>query len=79
MTRWSLLLQTPSSFLHHFLGLYCKDNGPHTARNKDGFALKQSVAELFELFDREQSLSIQELVINDGLPVRMTVADTIQP
>ena len=22
MTRWSLLLQTPSSFLHHFLGLY---------------------------------------------------------
>ncbi len=59
--------------------VFGKDNGPHTARNKDGFALKQSVAELFELFDREQSLSIQELVINDGLPVRMTVADTIQP
>ena len=35
--------------------VFGKDNGPHTARNKDGFALKQSVAELFELFDREQS------------------------
>ena len=59
--------------------VFGKDNGPHTARNQDGFALKRSVAELFDVFDRERSLSIQELVINDGLPVRMTVADTIRP
>ena len=59
--------------------MFGKDNGPHTARNQDGFALKRSVAELFDVFDRERSLSIQELVINDGLPVRMTVADTIRP
>ena len=59
--------------------VFGKDNGPRTARKQDGFALKQSVAELFEVFDRERSLSIQELVINDGLPVRMTVADAIRP
>jgi len=33
------------------------------------------VAELFEVFDRERSLLIQELMIDNGLPVRMTVAD----
>ena len=59
--------------------VFGKDNGAHTARNQDRFALKRSVAELFEIFDRERSLSIQELVINDGLPVRMTVADAIRP
>ena len=52
-----------------------KANGPHAAQNQNGFALKKPVAELFEVFDRERSLSIEELVINDGLPVRMTVAD----
>jgi len=45
------------------------------SRGNDGFALKKKVAELFEVFDRERSLSIQELMIDNGLPVRMTVAD----
>ena len=57
------------------LFLFGKDNGPNASRGNDGFALKKKVAELFEVFDRERSLSIQELMIDNGLPVRMTVAD----
>ena len=36
------------------------------------------VAELFEVFDRERFLSIQELMIDNGLPIRMTVADEVR-
>jgi hypothetical protein len=60
------------------LFLFGKDNGPNISRRKNGFALKKKVAELFEVFDRERSLSIQELMVDNGLPVRMTVADTSQ-
>ena len=59
------------------LFLFGKDNGPNESRGNDGFALKKKVAELFEVFDRERSLSIQELMIDNGLPVRMTVADAV--
>ena len=44
----------------------------------DGFCrhfCKNKVAELFEVFDREQTFRVLELVIDDGMPVRMTVAD----
>ena len=58
--------------------LFGKDNGPNARRAAQGFALKKKVAELFEVFDRERSLSIQELVINDGLPVRMAVAGVVR-
>ena len=58
--------------------IFGKDNGPNACRATDGFALKKKVAELFEVFNRERSLSIQELVIENGLPVRMTVADAIR-
>ena len=60
------------------LFLFGKDNGPNESRANDGFALKKKMAELFEVFDRERSLSIQELIIDNGLPVRMTVADAVQ-
>ncbi len=58
--------------------VFGKDNGPHTARKQNGFALKKSVAELFEFFDRERWFLILELVIDNGLPVRMKVADVIR-
>ena len=58
--------------------VFGKDNAPHTARKQDSFALKKSVAELFEVFDRERSFLILELVIDNGLPIRMTVADVIR-
>jgi len=60
------------------LFLFGRDNGPNESRGNDGFALKRKVAELFEVFDRERSLSIQELMIDNGLPVRMTVADEVR-
>lgn len=55
-----------------------KENGPNTAYSSDDFALKKKVVELFEVFERERSLSIQELMIDNGLPVRMTVADAVR-
>ena len=58
--------------------VFGKANGPNVRRANDGFALKKKVAELFEVFDRERSLLILELVIDNGLPVRMAVADRIQ-
>ncbi len=45
-----------------FLG---KINRPNPRRANDGFALKKKVAELFEVFDRERSLLILELVIDN--------------
>jgi len=56
------------------LYLFGKDNGPNTARESDDFTLKKKVVELFDVFSRERSLSIKELMIDNGLPVRMTVA-----
>ena len=74
--EWEPVLDPPPLAVRQFvLG---RDNEPHTARNRDGFALKKSVAELFEIFDRERSFLILELVIDNGLPVRMTVADAIR-
>ena len=58
--------------------VFGKKNGPNAARAHDGFALKKKVAELFEVFDREQTFRVLELVIDNGLPVRMTVADGVR-
>ncbi len=55
--------------------VFGKKNGPNAGRSNSGCALKKKVAELFEVFDREQTFRVLELVIDDGLPVRMTVAD----
>ncbi len=57
------------------LFLFGKINDSNAKRGNEGFALKKKVAELFEIFDREQSLLIKELIIDNGLPVRMTVMD----
>lgn len=70
------ILDPPPTVLRLFL--FGKDNGPNAARDNDCFALKRKVTELFEVFVRERSLSIQELVIDNGLPVRMTVADVVR-
>jgi hypothetical protein len=59
----------PPIVLRQFL--FGKENGPNANRGVDSFALKKKVAELFEMFDREPSLSIQELIIDNGLPLRM--------
>ena len=56
------------------LFLFGKDNRPNEFRGSDGFALKKKVGQLFEVFDRERTFSIQELMIDNGLPIRMTVA-----
>jgi hypothetical protein len=60
------------------LFVFGRDNGPNDARGRDGFTLKRKVTQLFEVFDRERSLSIRQLMIDNGLPVRMTVADGIR-
>ena len=55
--------------------VFGKDNAPNARRAQHSFALKKQVEELFEFFERAQSFLIQELVINDGLPVRMSVTN----
>lgn len=60
------------------LFLFGKDNGPNASRSSEDFVLKKNVAEMFEIFDREQSLWIEELVVADGLPVRMCVRKTVR-
>jgi len=60
------------------LFLFGKDNGPNRARECESFAVKKKITELFGIFDREPFLSIQELIIDNGLPVRMTVTGTGQ-
>jgi len=60
------------------LFLFGKANGPNESRSRDDFALKRKLVELFEIFDRERSLSIQELMVDNGLPIRMTVAGRVR-
>ncbi len=52
-----------------------KKRPPRDTRPAD-FVLKNKLVELFEIFDRERTLVIKELAIEDGLPVRMTVAES---
>ena len=73
---WEPVLDPPPRVVRQIvLG---KTNGPNVRRATDGFALKKKVAELFEVFDRERSFMVLELVIDNGLPVRMAVADAIR-
>ena len=50
-----------------------KENGPHPARSKEDFALKRPPQELFDLFDREQNIRIDRLIVQAGLPLRLRV------
>jgi len=45
-----------------------------TTRQTD-FVLKKEHRELFVLFDREQTLLIEELVVENGLPVRVGLSE----
>jgi hypothetical protein len=67
------VLEPPPRVLRDFL--FGKTNAPNVARNRDDFVLKEQVIELFDLFDRERSVTVESLVVQNGLPVRMTVAD----
>ena len=58
--------------------VFGKDNAPNRARRWRDFALKEQVIELFDLFDRERSLRVERLVVQNGLPVRMTVAGVVR-
>ena len=73
---WEPVLDPPPRVVRQIV--FGKDNGPNACRATDGFALKKKVAEFFEVFDRERSFLVLELVIDNGLPVRMTVADAIR-
>ncbi len=70
------VFKPPPTMLREYL--FGKENGPNAYRGIDSFSLKKKVAELFEIFDREPLLSIQELIIDNGLPVRMTVRDAVR-
>ena len=48
-----------------------KKNGPHAARDRDDFALKDAVIELFELFDEAGSTTVERIVVQHGLPLRV--------
>jgi len=52
-----------------------KDNAPLPARGASDFALKDQVVEMLAVFDRARSLTVNELVVANGLPVQMTVMD----
>lgn len=53
--------------------VFGKNNSPNPARNREDFLLKDQICELFDLCDRERSFVIENLIIQNGLPVRMTV------
>lgn len=55
--------------------VFGKMNSPNPARGREDFALKEQLIELFDLFDRERSVTVESLVVQNGLPVRMTVAN----
>ena len=48
-----------------------KKNGPHAARERHDFALKGAVIELFELFDEAGSTTVERIVVQNGLPLRV--------
>ena len=54
--------------------VFGKDNAPHQALGQRDFILRFQVIELFDFFDQERSFQVERLVVNNGLPVRMTVA-----
>lgn len=56
--------------------VFGKQNGQNPASNVS--AIKRQIVELFSIFDRKQSFIIQELVVADGLPSRVTVAESVR-
>ena len=58
--------------------LFGRGKRPSPGESPTDFILKKKLVELFEIFDRDRTFAIKELVIEDGLPVRMTVAESAQ-
>jgi hypothetical protein len=54
-----------------------KRNGPNTRHGTGDFTLKHEVLDLLEVFDRDRSLVIEDLVIADGLPVKWDTVVTV--
>jgi len=52
-----------------------KANTPNSACRKEDFVLKGPVVELFDLLERERAATVESLVVQHGLPVRLTVSD----
>lgn len=65
-----ILDPSPEIFKDRVLG---KDNGPHPARGRADFSLKNEVLGLFEMFDREQNIAVYRVVVQAGLPLRVRV------
>ena len=57
--------------------VFGKDNAAHPARMLADFELKEPLLELFRFFDRERSMRIDSLVLQNGLPVRMSLAKAV--
>lgn len=57
--------------------VFTKDNGAHPARAKEDFALKDQHQQLFQFFEHECSMTIDTLIIQHGLPVRMSLPKSI--
>mgnify|MGYP000968202620 CR=1 FL=1 len=55
--------------------VFGKANSPNPAKRMEDFVLKEHLVELFELFDQQRSVTIDSLVVQDGLPVRMSVLE----
>jgi hypothetical protein len=55
--------------------VFGKSNSPNAARGLEDFDLKEQHCELLQHFDQDQSVVIESLVVQNGLPVRMTVAN----
>lgn len=66
------VLNPPPRVVKDFL--FGKVNAPNPALVKEDFVLRSQVVELFEFFDRESAVEIEALIIQSGLPLRMTVA-----
>lgn len=55
------------------LVVFGKKNTPRASREGADFDLKKQVKELFDLFDSEGTFLIEDLKLEDGLPVLMHV------
>ena len=54
--------------------VFGKDNASHPTRAKTDFVLKETHVELFRFMSQRGTLTIETLVVQHGLPVRMTVS-----
>ena len=54
--------------------VFGKDNAAHPARAKADFEIKEQHTELFRFLNHQRTLTIETLVVQHGLPIRMTVS-----